>query len=153
MSASREARTPSAQRIAEILLASSLGASESFFRSGRMTAVADDGQWIVVPIPIERGRAARVVSFLTLRLRIRKAMRTLKNEGADSLRAYAVVPDLDDPTLVYELASPASEYARANLAWATASRLGWLRRGIERMAGVDASAGMVLLAGRVDAGR
>lgn len=153
MSVSRGQQAPFPRSVAEILLASSLRGTDLLARSGSLTAIADDAQWIIVPISIERTSAARALSFLTLRLRMRRAMRRLAAEGAHSLRAYAVIPDLEDPTLVYELASPAAAYALANLAWSGSSRLGWLRRSLGWMVGTDVSTGMVLIAGRVDARR
>lgn len=153
MSVPRGHQAPFPRSVAEILLASSVRETELLAQSGSLTAIADDAQWIIVPISIERRSAARALSFLTLRLRIRRAMRRLEAGGVHSLRAYAVIPDLEDPTLVYELASPAADYARANLAWSGGSRLRWLRRSLGRMVGADVSTGTVLLAGRVDARR
>src|SRR5688572_22172913 len=53
----------------------------------------------------------RVANILTLRLRVRLAVRAMTRSGIDQPHVFACAPALESATFVYELASSAAAYS------------------------------------------
>jgi hypothetical protein len=91
--------------------------------------------------------AARLFRLLTLRLHIRLACRRLRQQGARDIRAYAFFPDLDSPTVIYELRSMSQRYAEAHLLWAGDAVPALARGLVTAVAGCAPGAGAVAVVG------
>ena len=103
------------------------------------------GGVVICAIAIEGSVLVRLLTLLTLDLRVARAEKILRGAGAARVHCYAVTPSLDRPTIAYELGTPAAEYADRHLRPGTGSSR--LRRVLARIAGVDPSIGAVVVAG------
>jgi hypothetical protein len=114
-------------------------------RLAQTAAGLDAGDVVVYAIAIEGSVWVRLLTLLTLPLRVARAQRVLRGAGAVRVHRYAVTPSLERPTVAYELDTPAAQYADRHLRpRATGERL---RGIIARVAGVDPSIGAVVVAG------
>ncbi|HEV8356817.1 MAG TPA: hypothetical protein VGQ17_08655 [Gemmatimonadales bacterium] len=92
---------------------------------------------------------ARIPHLLFLRFRLAGLRRTLARIGAVHVRRFALYPNLAEPSLAYELGSPAERYAERGLLPRSRS---WLfaigRIGLHRWAGCHPSVAAVLIVGQ-----
>jgi hypothetical protein len=80
---------------------------------------------------------------------ITRAERALARAGAEPAGRYGVAPDLDAPTVVYQLGGAAARYAEKNLLLGTRSRaVAALCRVLRLWMGCDPSLGAILVDGR-----
>ena len=96
-----------------------------------------------------RSRVARTAYWLTSAPRIAAARRRIVRAGATLLGLYAVFPDAERPTILYELGSPACAYAERLLLPIQARRFTSIRAFLSRVVGFDPSVGAVIVVGRV----
>lgn len=101
---------------------------------------------IAVLIAVGGSLPRRLWTMLTLRCRIARSRARLRRRGAVNPRAFVALPDIENPTFLYEFGTPAATYASRNL------RLGHARSGTARLilatiAGCDPAAGSVLVVG------
>jgi len=109
-------------------------------------ARASAGDRIGYAIVLDTPLFLRLVTVATFRWQVRRAERTITRGGGEVVARYGVDPSLEAPTCVYELNSPASEYADGSLR-PRGSALG-LRRFITRWCGCDPGLGGVLVVGK-----
>lgn len=108
------------------------------------------GGYLAIALPISSGgRMLRVAGLLSLPIRIAATKRLLVRCGATPAGCYGVSPDLQEPTVVYELRGKAGRYAERHLlsgrrAWPSAVACGLLRA----LVGCDPSLGAVLVIGK-----
>jgi len=85
--------------------------------------------------------------FVTLRFIMMRGERALRRAGCASVHRFAVVPDLSNPVLAYELGSAAAEYASTHLVLHSPIGSRLLRKLVVTTFGCDLHAGAVLLIG------
>src|SRR4051794_26155495 len=77
-----------------------------------LSVTPDHEALVIHPLRIDGSAIQRVVMLCILRIRMAGARRMLLRAGASKVAAFAVLPSLEAPTFVYELASPAGAYGR-----------------------------------------
>jgi O-antigen/teichoic acid export membrane protein len=81
----------------------------------------DAGQRVAVPVPLARGNlATRFVNVLFARIRVWRAVRTLRGSGVTRTRVFAVVAGDDALFVVYELGATAQSYVEERILIETA---------------------------------
>lgn len=90
----------------------------------------------------------RMWTALTLRIRIARSVRQLRSLGAVSVRTFAAVPDIDHPTILYELGTPAGRYAVKNLRL-DHPRFRAARSLLGKIMGCDPAAGSICVVGKL----
>jgi hypothetical protein len=110
---------------------------------------APAGGAFAVVVPTEAAGMAKLRRWLGLRFEMSALDRAIVSAGGRIVGRYAVAPNLERPTFVYELDTAAGNYARTHLlaghVGRTASRR-W-RAALERWAGCDLDAGAVVIVG------
>jgi hypothetical protein len=101
---------------------------------------------VAVLIAVGGSLPRRLWTMLTLRCRIARSQACLRRRGAVNPRAFVAVPDIENPTFLYEFGTPAATYAWRHL------RLGHARSGTARsilaaIVGCDPAVGSVLVVG------
>ncbi len=126
--------------------------SELKRNKGEFERRIESGASIAVHVALnQHGMRHRLTRLITWRFLAAKSRRILRSIGANHLATLAVYPSAESPVLVYELSQPAQRYTEGNL---IAGDLGWSRktRCIRRLmcvlAGVDVSAGSLVVVGR-----
>jgi len=109
----------------------------------RMVARLRAGDAIVYAIRLDVPAVTRLVSLAVLRRRLRQIERALVSGGADIVARYGVDPNLDAPSCIYDLDTPASDYADRNLR--PRGRLVALRRVAAWCVGCDPAIGALVL--------
>ena len=104
------------------------------------------GDCIAYAIPLNARPLARLVTLATLPLRLRRVERTMARGGARVVGRCGVDPSLDAPSCVYELNSPASDYADRYLRPRGAAQA--LRRILARWFACDPALGGIVVVGR-----
>ena len=104
------------------------------------------GDCIAYAIALNAPPVARLVTLATLPLRLRRVERTIARGGAQVVGRYGVDPSLEPPSCVYELHSPAAEYADRCLRPLGSSQA--LRRLLARWFVCDPALGGVVIVGR-----
>jgi hypothetical protein len=113
----------------------------------RMVARLRTGDAIVYAIRLDVPALTRLVSLALLRRRLRQIERAIVSGGAQIVARYGVDPNLDAPSCIYDLHTPASDYADRNLR--PRGRLVAVRRIAARWLGCDPALGaLVLVAAR-----
>jgi hypothetical protein len=108
------------------------------------------GGYLAVALELPPGsRFRRIAGALSLPFRLARAERALARCGAVLGGRYGVAPDLDAPTIIYQLGGAAARYAEENLllsprSWPAAIVCWALRIWI----GCDPSLGAILVVGR-----
>jgi hypothetical protein len=108
------------------------------------------GGYLAVALELPHGsRFRRLAGALGLPFGVARAERALARGGAELAGRYGVAPDLDAPTVVYQLGGAAARYAEENLllgrrSWPVAA-LCWTLR---LWTGCDPSLGAILVVGR-----
>jgi hypothetical protein len=104
------------------------------------------GDTIAYVVTLKAPVAARLITLLTLPLRLRNASRVIERNRLVLVGRYAIDPDVDAPSFIYQLDSPASRYAdRSMRPRGSDSRL---RRILTKWAGCDPALGAVALVAR-----
>ncbi|PYR44524.1 MAG: hypothetical protein DMF93_00020 [Acidobacteria bacterium] len=104
------------------------------------------GDAIAYVVTLNAPIAARLVMLLTLPLRLRSALRVIERDRLVLVGRYAIDPDVEAPSFIYQLDSAASRYAdRSMRPRGSDSRL---RRLITKWAGCDPALGAVALVAR-----
>lgn len=117
-----------------------------------LTAVEIPAQALCVILITDLDRAhpiQKLRQLLTLRLKISSARSALRHVGCQSLKTFAVVPNFDNPYLLYALQRPSAAYARRNLVPARSRFPSAIRALLARLAGCDVSTGGIIIAGRM----
>ncbi len=119
-----------------------------FDREALRTALdgMSSGDWIAYAIGLNAPPVARLVTLATLPLRLRRVERAIARGGAKVVGRYGVDPSLDAPSCVYELNSPAAEYADHCLRPRGSAQA--LRRILARWFMCDPALGGVVVVGR-----
>jgi len=104
------------------------------------------GDCIAYVIALNVPLVARLVTLATLPLRLRRVERTIARSGARVVGRYGVDPSLEAPSCVYELCSPAAEYADRYLR--PHGSVQALRRLLARWFTCDPALGGVVVVGR-----
>jgi len=104
------------------------------------------GDCIVYVVALDGSPVARLSTLATLPWRLRQAERTIARGGAKVVAKYGVDPSLEEPSCVYELDSPASEYADRCLR--TRGFAPAMRRILSRWLPCDPALGGVIIVGR-----
>jgi len=95
------------------------------------------------------GRVASLCRVLTLRPAVAWATWRLYAAGAGEVRVFGFFPDVESPTVVYELDGPAQDYVESHILPAGGSLPGPVRRLLRAWAGCDPGVGaVVVVAGR-----
>lgn len=96
------------------------------------------------------GLVARLLSWLALPLRVAACERAMRKNGATVLGRYALFPGIEHPALIYELHTPAAEYAETRLLQtATQMRCRRLRAALSAWTCCDPAVGGVVVIGRM----
>jgi len=104
------------------------------------------GDAIAYVVTLNAPIAARLVMLLTLPLRLRSALRVIERDRLVLVGRYAIDPDVEAPSFIYQLDSAASRYAdRSMRPRGSDSRL---RRLITKWAGCDPALGAIALVAR-----
>ena len=104
------------------------------------------GDAIAYVVTLNAPIAARLVMLLTLPLRLRSALRVIERDRLVLVGRYAIDPDVEAPSFIYQLDSAAARYAdRSMRPRGSDSRL---RRLITKWAGCDPALGAVALVAR-----
>jgi hypothetical protein len=94
-------------------------------------------------------RLARLRSLLVLRFRAAALRRALAETGAVDIRHFGLYPDLDEPSLTYELGSVAERHAEwGRLPRSRSWPLAVMRGSLRRWSGCDPSLGALVIVGR-----
>jgi glycosyltransferase involved in cell wall biosynthesis len=104
------------------------------------------GDCIAYAIPLNAAPVARLVTLATLPWRLRRVERAIARGGAQVVARFGVDPSLDAPSCVYELNSPASDYADRCLRPRGAAQA--LRRILARWLACDPALGGIVVVGR-----
>jgi glycosyltransferase involved in cell wall biosynthesis len=104
------------------------------------------GDCIAYAIGLNAPPVARLVALAMMPLRLRRVERTIARGGAQVVGRYGIDPSLDVPSCVYELNSPASEYADHCLR--PRGSVQALRRILARWFTCDPALGGVVVVGR-----
>jgi hypothetical protein len=104
------------------------------------------GDLVAYAVPLEAPPLARLLTFVTLRLRLKRAERMMQRGGVAGVCRYGIDPRLEAPAFVYQLDSAASQYADRFLrARGSAAALRWFAA---RCFGYDPAVGAVVVMGR-----
>jgi hypothetical protein len=104
------------------------------------------GDLVVYAVPLDAPPLSRLVMFVTLALRLRRAQRMIERSGVAAVGRYGIDPRLEAPAFVYQLDSAASQYADRFLrARGSAAAL---RRLAARCFGYDPALGAIVVIGR-----
>jgi len=114
-------------------------------RLARAAGHASAGEVVVYAVAINGSIVRRLLTLLTLGVRVARARRVLQRAGATRIYRYAVTPSLERPTIAYEIGTAAAHYADRHLRPRGGDDV--VRRIIARLAGVDPSIGAVVVAG------
>jgi hypothetical protein len=109
----------------------------------RMVARLRTGDAMVYAIRLDVPALTRLVSLALLRRRLRQIERAFVSGGARIVARYGVDPNLDAPSCIYDLHTPASDYADRNLR--PRGRLVAVRRIAARWLGCDPALGALVL--------
>jgi hypothetical protein len=104
------------------------------------------GDCIAYAIALNASSVARLAMLATLPLRLRRVERTIARGGAQIVGRYGIDPSLEAPSCVYELNSPASEYADRCLRPRGAAQA--LRRILARRFACDPALGGIVILGK-----
>jgi pimeloyl-ACP methyl ester carboxylesterase len=104
------------------------------------------GGWIAYAIAFKAPLVARLVTLAMLPWRLRCVERTIVRGGAQIVGRYGVDPNLDAPFCIYELHSPAAEYADRRLRTRGSAQA--LRRILARCFVCDPALGGVVVIGK-----
>ena len=127
--------------------------SASVFGLGRrcraLVSSLPAGGSLSIVIVVHATGVAKVWRWLLLPLQLAAAARVIAERGVVVSR-HAVAPDLAQPTVVYELASPAQRYAETFLLLRPSAHglSRGMRKALARWAGCEPSAGAIVLVGR-----
>lgn len=113
-------------------------------------ASLSSGSFLAVAIHLpRRGRFRKLVATLALPARMTAAERALARCGAVGIRRYGVIPNVEEPTLLYPIGTPAGGYAETHLIPASGGRpRSTLRHVLKLWIGCDPAIGSVLVVGR-----
>lgn len=104
------------------------------------------GDLIAYAVPLDAPPLARLLTLMTLTLRLRRAQRTIERNGGATVCRYGVDPRLDAPAFVYQLNSAASQYADHFLRDRGSAAA--VRRLAARCFGYDPAIGAIVVMGR-----
>jgi hypothetical protein len=104
------------------------------------------GDCLAYGIALNASSVARLVTLATLPSRLRRIERTITRSGAQIVGRYGVDPSLKAPSCVYELNSPASDYANRCLRPRGSAQA--IRRILARWFACDPALGGVVVVGR-----
>jgi hypothetical protein len=104
------------------------------------------GDCIAYAIALNAPSVTRLVTLATLPLHLRRIERTIARGGAQVVGRYGVDPSLDSPSCVYELNSPASDYADRCLRPHGSAQV--LRRILARWFACDPTLGGIVILGK-----
>jgi hypothetical protein len=95
----------------------------------------------------ESGRVRRALAYLALPFLVRRSETLLTRCGADLAGRFGAFPDVDSPTVLFQLGGAAAAYAEARL---LPPGVGppCLRTALARWAGCDTSLGSIVVIGR-----
>jgi hypothetical protein len=112
---------------------------------GAMEA-AREGECVAFGVPLDTPLSTRLITLATFRLQRRRAIRAIRACGGVVTGEYGVDPSLERRACVYEVNTPASQYAeRFMRPRGTAVRL---RRIVQWCFGCDPALGGVMVVGR-----
>jgi rhodanese-related sulfurtransferase len=89
----------------------------------------------------------RLLQFLWLPVRVRRAVRSLRSMGISNCERFAVSPDVRQPVFIHSLQRAPAAYARNNILPPHRGPSGILRWLVSRWAGCDPSVGALLVVG------
>jgi hypothetical protein len=104
------------------------------------------GDLVAYAVPLEAAPLTRLLTLVTLGLRLRSAERILARSGVAAVDRYGVDPRLAAPAFVYQLNSAASQYADRFLRDRGSAAA--LRRLAARCFGYDPAIGAIVVMGR-----
>ena len=110
-----------------------------------------DATTIAVPIAVaSASRMRQCTRLVLLRVTVHAAARRLARAGAIPTGTYGVFPDAATPQIVYELRTPAADYAERYLLPTSPPRVltSWVRRALRIVAGCDPAIGHVIVIGQ-----
>lgn len=104
------------------------------------------GDLVAYAVPLEAPPLFRLLTLVTMGVRLRRAERMIERNGVATVCRYGIDPRLEAPAFVYQLDSAASQYADRFLrARGSAAAL---RRLAARCFGYDPAIGAVVVVGR-----
>jgi hypothetical protein len=118
----------------------------NFEQLNRAVDASTAGDYVAYAVPLEASPLHRLWTLATLKLRLRRAARLVRQKGLAGVCTYGIDPHLDSPTFAYEWNSVASQYADRFLR-ARGSRA-VLRMCITRLVGCDPAVGGIVVMGR-----
>lgn len=107
-----------------------------------------EAEYLATLVSMDGWAPVRLWKAVTLRRRIGKSIAHLRRLGAVEVRAFVAVPDIENPTVLYEFGTAAARYASRNLQLGPGG-LRLVRSIVGAMMGCDPAADSVFVVGRV----
>lgn len=104
------------------------------------------GECVAFAVPLDTPAVTRLLSLMTLRWQRRRAERAIRRAGGEVVAHFGVDPSLAQPSWLYELDTPASNYTDRFMRPRGSNVV--LRRIAERCFGCDPALGGVLVVGK-----
>lgn len=109
-------------------------------------ANARAGDCIAYAIPLDTPLPLRLLTVVTIRFQLQRIERRIRRVGAQVVARYGVDPGLDAPACLFELNTPAAEYAARYLRPRGSAVA--IRRIFARSFGCDPALGGIVVVGR-----
>ena len=104
------------------------------------------GDCVAFAVRLDGPAITRLATLAVVRMLLWRARRAMERSGARVVGTYGVDPDLDTPAFVYELNTPAAEYARRYLSPRGSFQV--VRLVVARLVGCDPALGAVVIVAR-----